>query len=293
MTVRPRIIGELRRNDSAQRMRIAHIGRYLTRLGDRHLHAGLPQLAVFAFDHIGQAVALWGRYERDELTLLANAVKPHLVNGGVCLDVGANIGNHAVFFAGHFDEVIAFEPNPRTFRLLQINAELCPNIQCINVGLSDQSGIAILSVPAGNIGMATLHQSANHLEQTVEVECKLRRMDDLPDIAGRRVALIKIDVEGHELAVLQGACQTLLRDRPIVVFEQTATEIKDGRSVTIDYLRDSGYRTFWTITRSPDTGLRLADLFRRLLWGESLQMVECRHFESRFHSMIVALPSTS
>lgn len=272
----------------ARRMHAAHVGRELQRLARQHLRDGLPQPAVFAFDHVGTAIALWGRYERDELELLMEALAPHLVAAGVCLDVGANIGNHALFFADHFAGVLAFEPHLRTYRLLELNAELRPNIRCWNFGLSDTDGPARLAVMVENIGMATLHGGAG-----AAVDCELRRLDGLDLLGGQRVSLIKIDVEGHEAAVLRGASALLARDRPVVVFEQAAAELEGGSSASIELLRQHGYRRFWTFERTPAARWRWLGLLRRLLFGDVVRLVECSVFEKRFHSMIVALPASA
>ena len=290
---RSRLIHERRLAHVPQRMRIAFTSRWLSTLRQRHLRDGMPQLAVFAFDHVGQAIALWGRYERDELDLLMAALAPHLVDGGggVCLDIGANIGNHALFFADRFREVLAFEPNPRTFGLLQFNAALRRNIACFNLGLSDADGPARMTVPTDNIGMATLHASGGL--SGAAVDCELRRLDGLDVLAQRRVAMVKIDVEGHEPAVLRGASALLARDRPVVVFEQTPRDIHDGTSPAIELLRHAGYARFWTIEHHPASRWHGLNVLRRVLFGERLRMVECDHFEARFHSMIVALPSAA
>ena len=59
---------------------------------------------------------------------------------GVILDVGANIGNHTCFFARYFNQVIAFEPNPVAYRILQANIGLnrLKNVVLRKVGLSDK-----------------------------------------------------------------------------------------------------------------------------------------------------------
>jgi FkbM family methyltransferase len=288
------VVAEHRLDRVAARMFTAAAGRHLAREADRHLAAGMPPIAVYAFDHVGRAVAQWGRYEREELELLMRALAGRLVPGGVCLDIGANVGNHALFFADHFDEVLAFEPHPRTFALLQFNAQLKPNVRCFDIGLSDRAGVAQLSVPAGNAGMATLHGDAGvHGAATVATApCRLERADDLPALQGRHVALMKVDVEGHEAAVLRGARALLARDRPVVVFEQTEAGIAGGTSPTLELLRESGYTRLWTLQAlPPHRGPRVLTLLRRLLFGESIQLVECRQLERRFHGMVVALPA--
>jgi len=282
------VVYERRSSDAAARMRAAWVGRYLARRASRHLDDGLPQLAMFAFDHVGRAVTVWGRYERDELELLLKALEATqlLVRSGLCLDIGANIGNHALFFAPHFAQVLAFEPNPRTFTLLQLNATLAPNVRCFNVGLSDVAGRAQLTVPADNIGMATLQPGA----AGQAVACELHRLDDLPALTGQRVALMKIDVEGHEVAVLRGARAMLERDHPVVVFEQTAEDITDGCSPAMAVLREAGYSRWWTLEFQPSGPWRWLNLARRLLFGEAHRFVECDRLDKRFHSMVVALP---
>ena len=283
------VVQQRRRTDTVARMTAAWVGRWLAQRAQRYRDGGLPQLAIFGFDHVGRAVTVWGRYERDELELLLDALRARQLIDlhGICLDIGANIGNHALFFAPHFAQVLAFEPNPRTFVLLQLNATLAPNVRVFNIGLSDAAGTATLSVPADNIGMATLQPGS----PGAAVVCTLQRLDDVPELAGQRVALVKIDVEGHEPAALRGALHTLRRDRPVVVFEQLAGDIDaQGSSPTMNVLREAGYARWWTLEFSPAGPSRLLNLLRRLLFGEVHRFVECERLDPRFHSMVVALP---
>lgn len=284
-----RVVAQLHWRGVAARMRAAVAGREVERLGRRHLADGLPQMAVFVFDHVGRSIAIWGRYEREELALLMQAIGPVLQPGGVCIDIGANVGNHALFFADHFAEVLAFEPNPRTFALLQLNATLRPNVRCFGFGLSDAEGHAMLSVPAGNAGMASLHPAGG---EAAQVACRLRRLDDVAEVAACRVALVKLDVEGHEAAALRGATAMLRRDRPVVVFEQAAADIASGTSATLELLRGLGYCRLWTLEPLPAGGNRWLTLARRFVGGEGLRLVESQALEPRFHSMVVALPGS-
>jgi hypothetical protein len=84
-----------------------------------------PQLAVFAFDHIGLRINLDGRHEKRTLDLIRNYLESVIsgMDRTAALDIGANIGNHSVYFSDLFAEVYAFEPNPRTFSLLKFNSE--------------------------------------------------------------------------------------------------------------------------------------------------------------------------
>lgn len=283
-------IGEIRFADFLRRLRTARAGRVLADQAATHLAEGMPPLAIFAFDHVGRSVELWGRYERDELALLMQCLEGLVDRGGVAVDVGANVGNHALFFAAHFAEVLAFEPHPRTHALLALNASLRSNVRCFPFALSDRVGTAMLATPPGNAGMASIETADGAADSRGAVEVPLRRLDDLAELAGRRVALLKIDVEGHEAAVIRGAQAVLRRDRPAVVFEQLADDIEDGSSPALDALRGCGYSRFWTIREFPDSGMRLLDALRRRITGGGLRMVEMKSLDRRFHSMIVALP---
>lgn len=300
MSANPSVIADLRLDRVLRRMLTAWTGRWLAARANEHLAAGVPPLAVFAFDHVGRSVVQWGRYEREELELLMSALKPMLppaddtqpegLRAGVALDIGANCGNHAVFFAEHFSEVLAFEPHPHTHALLQVNARLRPNLRCFNLGLSDEAREATLRVPALNVGMASLQPSA----PGEAVACRLQRLDALPDVNNRRVALMKLDVEGHEAAVLRGARALLARDQPVVLLEQAASEFRDGSTEALDLLREAGYTRWWVMDAypagHPHGGPRAWVLLRRALFGEGLRLSACLQPEPRFHTMIVALP---
>ena len=66
--------------------------------------ARFPQLAIFSFDHIGLKINIEGRYENSQLLLVEQFISEKLPNSSneVMLDIGANIGNHSVFFSRFF-----------------------------------------------------------------------------------------------------------------------------------------------------------------------------------------------
>ena len=219
--------------------------RYLARMNARHVR-DFPQVASFAFDLITQFIHLDGQYERDELRFLAERVFPGLPKGGVCLDIGANIGNHSLAFAPHFARIIAFEPHPRTFRLLQLNAELAPNITPLNIGASTEA--AVVSVVQDPLNYAATSIGRPGSADAVRVDFRLVRLDDLADINdAAAISFIKIDVEGHERAALEGAAQTIRRHKPLIVMEVLPADIADGSSEAVDLLKTLGYRHFYEL----------------------------------------------
>ena len=84
-----------------------------------------PNLAGFTFDVLSLKVSLSGRFENDELTILEKEVFNKIdCSNSSCLDIGANIGNHSVFFANFFYNVDCFEPQPDNYYLLKLMSQL-------------------------------------------------------------------------------------------------------------------------------------------------------------------------
>jgi FkbM family methyltransferase len=144
------------------------------------------------------------------------ALLPFLVaKDRVSLDVGANKGVYTWFLARLSRHVHAFEPNPKLFRILKAGA--AANVTAHALALSNVSGSAELRIPRGNRGYSNQGGTLIELQRDhAVVSVPTRRLDDL-DIAD--IGFIKIDVEGFELKVLEGARQTLQRDRPRLLVE--------------------------------------------------------------------------
>ena len=207
-----------------------------------------PQMVIFSSDLIGQGINLYGYWEHEELVALTEWLNSHALLGGTMLDVGANIGNHSVFLARHFDRVHSVEPNPRTFKVLSMNALLADNIHCHQIAASDANGKIGFVQELLNVGHSHVDKSGVATGRTIDVECW--KLDDYLSKA-RDVRLIKIDVEGHELEALRGMERILERDAPTIVFEQHLGGFVDGKSDVIEFLRRSGYTEFHSIDRVP------------------------------------------
>ena len=111
---------------------MSEISRFLAKETQKKTHKQLspkyPPLALFNYDLIGRHIVCDGFYELALLECLENHVFPKLKTRSICLDIGANVGNHSAFFSPIFDRVIAFEPNLRAFKLLEANAMLFENV---------------------------------------------------------------------------------------------------------------------------------------------------------------------
>jgi FkbM family methyltransferase len=251
-------------------------------------HHADPALDVYLRprDVVGQSIIADGLYERAYLMGLMTLMSP--ANRRLVLDIGANIGNHSLFFARHFDRVIAFEPNPVVNLVLQANClhAGAANVEVVDVALSDRNGSARFVEPFANSGGASLLGTAQ-AGASREWEVTTARGDDF--LRGRKgpVALVKVDVEGAEALVLTGMIDVLARDHPLVVFEshsraeaQKVAEILDG----------VGYRHYYAIDRrdaGPMAGL-LRRIVRRLALGADTCLTPLANFENRHYHMIVA-----
>ena len=70
----------------------------------------------------------------------------------VCIDIGANIGNHSLYFSDFYRKVYSFEPSEKIFNVLSLNSKLVNNIQCFNFGCSNEDKTALLSSVSTNRG---------------------------------------------------------------------------------------------------------------------------------------------
>lgn len=277
------------RIDVCMNLLAAVLVRIQERLSRRHLRRGMPQVAMFSFDHIGARINAFGRYEHDVLCALIAFLRQEGNLRGTCLDIGANIGNHALFFARHFEAVEAFEPSSRTFALLAVNTRDLPNVRIHRLGLSDSEGVFSLFVPLGNVGEGSVLRQAQHEGPVREERIEVVPLDTLADIAACDIGLVKVDVEGMEADVLRGARATLARCKPAVVFEQQPEDIENGTSPSIALLRELGYSRFHECVRSPSTPLRIVTIASKVLLGETVSFREVRSFERKYYPMIVAL----
>lgn len=174
-------------------------------------------------DFIVEQIRAHGLYERDCLEwLVAN-----LRRFGTCMDVGANIGNHSLFLARHFQRVIAIEPSPAAFSHLCDNIDLNhgANIQPLDIALSDCSGTSeFYQKPFENMGNSGFKGGLEHLDAMNAAPETLSLAHETGDCLVERegidtLDLIKIDVEGYESRVICGLRATIERFRPVLVFE--------------------------------------------------------------------------
>ena len=151
-------------------------------------------------------------FEAFELEELRKRIKP----GARIVDVGANTGNHTIFFAGPMKaaKVTPLEPLPRASATLRasVRRNKLNNVDLshLGIGLSDHTGRArVVTSDRGGMGATSLESYA---DGDVIVET-------LDTVVRDPVDLLKVDVEGMELQVLAGARELIARDRPLIFIE--------------------------------------------------------------------------
>lgn len=187
---------------------------------------------------IGFQLLAQGEAEREEVEILAQMLherRQMFGDGVVAVDCGANIGVFSCVWAREmtgWGSVVAIEAQPRLFYALCGNIALGNylNARALNLVLSNEDGIFPLTEPNyeewGSFGSLELRpradgsyedigQPIDHSRPTCRVA--MRRIDGL---GFQRVDLLKIDVEGMEVEVLQGARHTIQRYRPAIFVER-------------------------------------------------------------------------
>lgn len=162
---------------------------------------------------------------------------PHLSalvpEGKLAIDAGANVGLYSYWIARAASEVAAFEPQPLLAR--RLGASGIRGLTMHNCALSDTMGVAELHVPRNSNGEASLRTLD---VPTITVQVPLRTIDsfDFSD-----VGFFKIDVEGHEEALLRGAENTLRRSDATLYIEVEERHNPGGLARITDWLAGLGY----------------------------------------------------
>lgn len=180
-------------------------------------------------------------------------VRNLLREGDWVIDIGANVGHYTKAFSdavGRTGRVLAFEPIPRTFEFLTTNCQHFRNrnITLFNAAASDREALVSMEIPV-DAGGANYYQARISAESAGSVPVLCIRVDSLG--ISERIALVKIDAEGHEAMVLLGMEALLRRDRPVVILEGGAREAEG-------LMRELGYRS----TASPGSPNRVYSLAR-------------------------------
>ena len=194
--------------------------------------------------YIGQRIAL-EKYEPYETKLILRQTK----KGDAVIDVGANIGYYTILLAnkvGNEGKVYAFEPDKTNFKILEknIKANNLKNVVAINAAVGSKNEINILYKSKDNLGDHKLFNDQNIMSNIQEVN--IIKLDDF--IKDTEINLLKIDVQGWEPEVINGAKKIIRRDKPIIFLEYSPASYQkaklDGKEM-MKFLRKIYLKIWW------------------------------------------------
>ena len=172
------------------------------------------------------------------------------------IDVGVYRGVYSYKLAQNFSLVHSFEPNPLLYPYLIRNLKkIISNINLYNFALSDINGETKLKLPLRSksffknnieelyqLGAASIHPN-NQFDNFKEVIVKMRKLDDIK--INNKIGFMKIDVEGHELEVIDGAKNTIVNNMPVLLIEIEKRHTKEPVEKSINYIKKIGYECFF------------------------------------------------
>lgn len=183
--------------------------------------------------YVGQSLQLYGEFSPGEMDLYRFLLQP----GDIVVEGGANLGALTVPIAqavGDTGIVFAFEPQRLTYQALNGNLALnsIPNVVTFNVALGATEGQ--IHVPPVNLTSPD-NVGGVELDTTKPPNIAVNALDayTIP-----RLSLLKLDVEGMELDVLQGATDTIQRCRPLIVAE---IDREAKKPAVLAFLRERDY----------------------------------------------------
>jgi FkbM family methyltransferase len=175
-----------------------------------------------------------------ELTLLKNIVG----KTDITIDVGANLGLYTRTLARLSATVHAFEPSSGVAKILRRTSHR--NVVVHEVALSDSDGYAELRIPRDGAhlthSLASLEPDAVGGQNVITSRVPRARLDS---VIRTDVTFVKVDVEGHELNVLEGARGVIDRCRPAFLVESEERHRKGAPAALFSFFRDIGYDGFF------------------------------------------------
>ncbi|MEI8203336.1 MAG: FkbM family methyltransferase [Bacteroidota bacterium] len=196
----------------------------------------------------------FNRKEKDFLFFLSL-----IPDEGTLIDIGANIGIMSYHFSKKrpHSSILCFEPVPVNAKILRkiVSFFRLSNVRVYEVALGNYSGTAEVIMPVMNSvrmqGLSYIRQQnpEENMPSGESFTCKIERLDESLSLIEnpKKINALKIDVENHEWQVLEGAKNTLLKNKPFIYVELWENE---NRANCLRLLTELGYETFVVIKNS-------------------------------------------
>ena len=197
----------------------------------------VSELLLFANKILGKGLIFT---LKDEVKAIRNIVLLLKPESFVFLDIGANLGHYSLELKKNFPnhKIIAFEPSPATFDKLLVNVGKNSGIVCVNSALSDFNGMSELFFNEPLSGLASLSKrdlSRFGISFDLSERVKVQTLENyLIQNKLHGPFILKIDVEGHELKVLNGCLSLSTNQIAVIQFEFGGTNL-DSRTFYLDF----------------------------------------------------------
>ena len=206
------------------------------------------QFAIYIQTHgaIEDHILRHGNWSGDLLTLTDHFITP----GSVIIEIGANIGFESLYYAKKHPGCVvhSYEPGSYAFHSLSVSKAYhqLDNLKVFKLGVGDQNQLLEIASPTAasvNKGLGSLKQNVDlddsYQKESIQVVTLDSHFQD-----ERTVALLKIDTQGFEWNVLQGAAKTIAKHRPAILFEHEDHYHPDPlavRRLIADFFAEASY----------------------------------------------------
>jgi FkbM family methyltransferase len=259
---------------------------------------------IHSLDFIGNSINIFGCYENEYIDL-ARKVADMLGSKKDCfVDIGANIGNHALCLGNVYNKVICIEPVSDNFELLKLNCRGSKYCH-MQLALHSSEGFSTFTIDPVNKGGSRMLNFVDELDSSPiqqvhqKSNCDAIQVSTLDLVLSneKSVDLIKIDVEGSEYNVLEGGMNTLIKFKPIVLFEQNSWDLLGDSNSAADLLRGLGYRFILakgaSLHEHSSKSMKLYSLLKKLTLGSSISCVYSDYVPStKSYPMVIAYHSS-
>lgn len=236
----------------------------------------------------------WGNIHQqnfeNELLLLKYLVD----KDSVFIDVGSNIGQYICMAEKvlKHENIYAFEPNPILFNRLK---KIFSKVNIFDIAFSDTNSSASFKIPSSNDieynarGTLNVNFKEDNETQSQLLVVKSQKMDTFCEEKKiEKINLIKIDVEGHELNVINGALKTIKKHLPILIIEIEQRHHQQNIKEIINYVKEMGYSCFYF-----DINKKLMEEFTGIFSIEEMQKKENHAINKQYINNFIFIPKAN
>jgi FkbM family methyltransferase len=184
---------------------------------------------------ISPRAQMLGIYETPASKILQKELK----DARLFIDVGAHVGYYTLLASKMAKEIISIEPNPFNYKLLKFNLRInkINNVYALNIAASNYNGESGIFIPKSKGKIATDESRLDN--NIIRIKIKVVKLDDLLLKIGKTPDVIKIDVEGSEIQVLEGLQETLRKGVKCLMIEVHSEE---NKAEAISFIKSLGYK---------------------------------------------------